>query len=246
MRNLEVILVRPRFPENVGMVARACANMGCDKLTIVKPEIWNLDNSAKTATPAGVAIISNSTIVPTLEEALACCEFSWAATARTGGWRRDIQTPAVMAQCMGPKLLEDKKLALVLGNEKNGLTNNEIIKCTYLVRIPSFGSLSSFNLAQSALILLYECAKMVSILQEKNNRKKITKHNYILQHEKILLETRLKELLIKLHCCHGQNPDYLFIQWHNMLTRMELRRHEFDAWMGFCRQISNFLSKKEK
>lgn len=40
MRNIQVVLVRPRFPENIGMAARACANMGAGALCLVEPELW--------------------------------------------------------------------------------------------------------------------------------------------------------------------------------------------------------------
>lgn len=56
MQNIQVVLVRPRFPENIGMAARACANMGVSHLCLVKPELW--DSSPQ---PPEASVSENST-----------------------------------------------------------------------------------------------------------------------------------------------------------------------------------------
>ena len=38
LQGLEIVLVKTRFPENIGMAARACVNMGCPTLRLVDPE----------------------------------------------------------------------------------------------------------------------------------------------------------------------------------------------------------------
>lgn len=47
---LAVVLVRPKFPENVGAAARACANMGCSRLVVVDPKRWNMKAAQALAT----------------------------------------------------------------------------------------------------------------------------------------------------------------------------------------------------
>ena len=46
--------------------------------------------------------------------------------------------------------------ALVFGREDNGLENDEIQQCTHLLRIPSDDAYRSLNLAQAAMICMYE------------------------------------------------------------------------------------------
>lgn len=245
LKNLNLILSAPRFPENVGMVARACANMGCESLILVNPENWNPEKAVKTATSKGEAILNNLRIAGTLEEALCDSHCSWGATARTGGWRRKLHTPEEAAREIGQACAVGKKVSIVLGNEKSGLSNKEITLCAHLIRIPTFGDLSSLNLAQAALILLYESAKMVKKLHDTENKHKTSLQRGITQGQTFLLERELKQVLRGLNCVQGKNPDYYFLVWHEMLARMNLRRHEFDAWMGLCRQISNLLDKEK-
>ena len=36
--NISIVMVRPRYPENIGAAARAMCNMGIKKLVVVAPE----------------------------------------------------------------------------------------------------------------------------------------------------------------------------------------------------------------
>jgi 23S rRNA (guanosine2251-2'-O)-methyltransferase len=51
----------------------------------------------------------------------------------------------------------DKQLALVLGNEVEGLDERSIILCDQVLEIPMQGNKESFNVAQAAAMALYQC-----------------------------------------------------------------------------------------
>ena len=51
----------------------------------------------------------------------------------------------------------------------------------------------------------------------------------------------LKDMLLRLDCLHGDNPDYFLMPWRRLLARAQVRRHEYDALMGLCRQVRNKL-----
>ena len=53
LQGLEIVLVKTRFPENIGMAARACVNMGCPTLRLVDPERWDREKARPLATPKG-------------------------------------------------------------------------------------------------------------------------------------------------------------------------------------------------
>ncbi len=50
----------------------------------------------------------------------------------------------------------ERPLALVIGNEKHGLSKNYAKVCDSMIRIPMQGSASSLNVASAAAVLLYE------------------------------------------------------------------------------------------
>ena len=50
-----------------------------------------------------------------------------------------------------------------------------------------------------------------------------------------------KAMLLTLDVLHGDNPDYFLLPWRRLFGRAQLRRHEYDALMGLCRQVRNKL-----
>lgn len=241
LQNLNVVLARPRFPENIGMIIRACLNMGCPNIRVVNPENWKPDKILLTATGKGEPFFQKLQIFDSLGEALADRHVAWGATARVGGWRREVWNCDDACGEIARQLANGMKVSLILGNEKSGLSNAEISLCAHLVNIPTYGELSSLNIAQAALIILYECAKMAKKLQKDNSAPNKARQVDL---EKLnLLEGTLKDTLEALGCRKGKNPDYYFMAWHKMLGRLNLRVYEFDIWMGFCRKILRLCKK---
>ena len=54
--------------------------------------------------------------------------------------------------------------------------------------------------------------------------------------EERLMEA-LKDALLRLDVLHGDNPDYFLMPWRRFFARARLRRSEYAAFMGLCRQI---------
>lgn len=234
--DLAVVLVGPRFPENIGMAARACANMGCNDLRLVRPERWDFLKAEPLATAQGIAILKNLRIHDLLAAAIADCESAWATSARCGSQRGKPQPPEIAAQeiaaCAG-------KTALVFGPEDRGLTNAELDQCQRLIRIRTAPGASSLNLAQAVLIVLYECAKTAARKQADRAtvRKRITVGEWQ------LLASQFRQILGDLDCMAGRSPERYFQQWAAILKHGELSRQEYDTLMGFCRQVLNKLGR---
>jgi len=55
-----------------------------------------------------------------------------------------------------PKLLAEEKLAIVLGSEGDGLTNNTIADCDYTVRIPMYHDVDSLNVAAASAVAFWQ------------------------------------------------------------------------------------------
>ena len=57
---VKIVLVRPVYPENVGLVARAMANFDCCELAIVRPEcIWK-SGIAKSRAMHGMQVLTKA------------------------------------------------------------------------------------------------------------------------------------------------------------------------------------------
>ncbi len=154
--SIRVVLVSPLYAGNIGSVCRAMANMGLSKLYVVNPRVEDADwpNAEKMAVHAS-GILENMKIVKTFEEAVSDCTAVAGATARDGLYRQHVK----LAREIAPELLHiagHGEIALVFGREDNGLENEEVQLCTHLIRIPSAPDYRSINLAQAAMICMYE------------------------------------------------------------------------------------------
>ena len=237
---VRVVLVKTRFPENIGMAARACANMGCPALHLVEPERWIREKAVPLATPKGVPVLDDIHIHTTLSDAVCDANLVVGTTARTGGWRREIISPRQASTEIAEALSRDEKIAVVFGPEDRGLDNAEITACQRLVTIPTDGEASSLNLAQSVLLVLYEFANAV---RDKGKNISTPHAASMTAGEMARFFDAFKAMLLQLDCLHGDNPDYFFLPWQRFFSRAGLRRHEYDALMGLCRQVHSKLRK---
>ena len=232
--DLTVVLVGTRFPENVGMAARACANMGCPNLILVAPELWIPEKARPLATAKGEAVLESLRIVDTLAQALAEQVLVIGATARVGGWRRNLLTPEDAAAEIAPLLEEHAPVALVFGPEDRGLNNDELEHCHRLVTIPTAGA-SSLNLAQAVLLLLYACLRASPAPARTADPGPLSRR---VNHAELeLVYAAIRDTLLDIDYLHADNPDYFLMPVRRFLGKAALRRHEMDMLLGICRQI---------
>ena len=247
---LTVVLVRPRLPENIGMAARACANMGVRNLILIEAERWEYDKAAPLATGKGLEILDSVCIMPSLAEALAQHTLALGTTARTGGWRSNSMPPrraatAIAAHCREAQ--ENASVALVFGPEDRGLENTEIALCTHLVTIPTVPEASSLNLAQAILILLYECftASLDHAYHPERTPKGRKNSRMATIEEQEMLFASLESTLSHIRFLPKDNPEWSMQALRHFVRRAVLQRHEFDLFMGMCRHIMHAAPKND-
>jgi TrmH RNA methyltransferase len=70
--------------------------------------------------------------------------------------RRIRDLPGMVKDWQTRSGAERPGIALVLGNEENGLPQNVKDNCTYLLRVPGTGNIESLNVSQAAALFLHE------------------------------------------------------------------------------------------
>ena len=151
---IRVVLVQPTHPGNIGAAARAMANMGVAELVLVQPR--DFPSLEATARAAGADhILDNAVVVDDLDQAIADCALVIGASARprTIQWP---QLPPAKAMKKAAQTARHARTALLFGRESRGLTNHELERCHYLVRIPVDPAFPSLNIAAAVMVLLYE------------------------------------------------------------------------------------------
>lgn len=154
LNSISIVLVRPRFPENIGSVARAMKNMGLHRLMIVNGCSPFHMNAYKLASGAE-DILERAEEYMELEEAISEMGCVVGTTSRRGRERFPLFTPRELAEKI-LSLSQENSVGLVFGSEKEGLTNEELSLCHLYGRIPTSVTFPSLNLAQAVMIFCYE------------------------------------------------------------------------------------------
>jgi tRNA (cytidine32/uridine32-2'-O)-methyltransferase len=152
-RNIRFVLVRPSHPGNIGAAARAIRTMGFMRLHLVAPHRY--PHADATALAAGAEdVLANIVVTDTLIEAIADCTLVLGCTAR----QRKVALEELAPRAAAARALDADggEVAIVFGNERTGLENDELMSCHAAVHIPSAEDFPSLNLAQAVQVLAYE------------------------------------------------------------------------------------------
>ncbi|MFW5489010.1 MAG: RNA methyltransferase [Desulfovibrio sp.] len=242
--NISVVLVRTKYPENIGSVARACLNMGVSDIILVDPQNFDQDKAAPLATVHAKHILQSATIVPNLDTALADFQSTYGTTARMGGWRKGVLTPDKAALEMAEKLASGERIALVFGPEDKGLTNEETTTCGRLINIPTSQEGTSLNLSQAVLILLYEAFRAFHGHHQQPGNS--TSSRQATHQEQETLFSAIQDALLAIDFLKSDNPDYWMLPVRRFFQRFSLKRHEYNLLMGICRQVKWMAGKRDK
>lgn len=155
---LDIVLVSPRNPLNIGAVARAMANFGFAHLTVAAPYAPNW-REAKSAVGAP-ELLAGAREAATVADAVAQCTFVVGTGTLT---YRKPEQEVLQLQDLAPRMqravASGGRAALVFGPEKHGLTRDDLAWCHALVEIPTDPRQPSMNLGQAAAVCLYELAR---------------------------------------------------------------------------------------
>ena len=229
---LSVICIRPQGSANVGAIARVMANFGLDDLYLVAPEC-PIDAQSYRMACHGDGVLRRARVVDALEPLLP----SFRGLIGTCG-RIDSSafgtplSPAAAAAAVRPPAVRDP-LAVVLGPEDHGLSNEELKLCRWIVRIPTASRYASLNIAQAAAILLYElCARPGSETPAAPRFRPAT------DAEMEAFYRHLRELLLDVGFLHADNPERIMFTLRRLLGRSGPDRRELKILRGIVRQAA--------
>jgi tRNA (cytidine32/uridine32-2'-O)-methyltransferase len=152
--SLRFVLVRTSHPGNIGAAARAIRTMGFTRLVLVAPRDY--PHPEATALAVGATdVLDGIIVVPTLIEAIADCTLVLGCTAR----RRGVPLAELSPREAASRVVAaagKSEIAIVFGNERTGLENDELKLCHAAVHIPSDPEFPSLNLAQAVQVVAYE------------------------------------------------------------------------------------------
>ena len=150
-----IILDHPDESRNIGAACRAMANNDICELRIVgNRQDYDIEHIHVLAIHAG-AIFDNAKFYSSIKEASADCVICAGTTRRRGKKRGKLMLPEEFAAHIDGTTEQGAKVAVVFGNERTGLTDEQLEQCTCGVTIPSSEGFGSLNLSHAVQIICY-------------------------------------------------------------------------------------------
>ncbi|MCK6555086.1 TrmJ/YjtD family RNA methyltransferase [Candidatus Binatia bacterium] len=233
LRNIRVVLVRPRGAANVGAAARAMKNMGLTELVLVAPRLGGRLPAAAMAVHAADVLAGRRTVA-TLHEAVADCGLVVGTTRRDGPYRAGAEEPRRAA----PRWLaaaERNRVALVFGPEDHGLSNDDLAVCHQLTAIPADAAYASLNLAQAVMLCCYELFLAANGGAEAVSPPELATADRVEQ-----AMTHLRAAFLSIGFLHRDNPDHIMFAFRRMFGRAGLDERDVRILLGLARQIEWF------
>jgi len=242
------VLHRPSSAENIGAVARALCNFGLRHLAIVAPPSWGgaarsgegrsggedvllrARRTARRATP----LLLGAAVAGDLAAALAGSTWACGTSSRPVEGRPRL-TPRELAAEVGRRSLAGP-VAVVLGEERRGLSDAELTLCQAVCTIPTDPGYDSMNLAQAAAVLAYELALGGGAAPPQPSAGEPARHATV----EALFAT-LSALLSQAGYLNPQNPEAILAEWRQLLGRAEPTQREAELLTAGLRALSRKL-----
>lgn len=151
-----IILARPEKAENIGLVARNMKNTGFENLRIVN--LSTLDHRAYFTAVHAKEILENARFHPDISEATADLDIVFAATSKRRKNFASLSLDEAMTKMLSFPL--STRMGLLFGNERTGLSSEELRYSNFRYTIPQASKQPSYNLASAVLITLFHVFRL--------------------------------------------------------------------------------------
>ncbi|MFI5181544.1 MAG: RNA methyltransferase [Thermoanaerobaculia bacterium] len=231
---LVAVLVRTHSPGNLGAAARAAKNFGAE-LILIDPKVDPLHPDAVAYASGAEEMLRRkdlSTDWCALREGVSSIV---ALSSLRGRVTRGLP-PATTFAAIRRDLRAGRRVALVFGPERSGLSTEELRECDARIRIPTSPSFPSLNLAQAvAIALAFSLSLPVSIPLEAPRRRRgrvsleeVTATSKELSFLKISLRSALAAAG---YAGLGRNA-HVVAELESSLLRAGLTAREVALWLG--------------
>lgn len=238
------VLVEPSHPGNVGAAARALKTMGFSRLVLVAPRVPQVQRDPEAIAMASGAddVLAAAHIVPTLADALAGTQWSLALTARTREYGPPPGAPREAVRDACRQVSAHGDIALVFGNERTGLSNDDVERCSALAHIPANPAYSSLNLAQAVQVLAYELRLAylsgTEAMASAPSLSAVPAPSPLATSDDIeRMYVHLEHALVTLGFLDPANPKKLMSRLRRLFARSGLEREEVNIVRGIAKHI---------
>ena len=175
LSDIVIILSRVADSGNTGAVCRAMKNMSLSRLRIVSPQTQLDEKTIVSRAIHAVDVWENAEFYDSLAKAAKDCSLLIGTTRRRGRKRKSI---TIDPHNLAEKLVNQYankgfkgSVAIVFGNERTGLNDEELNLCNIASHIPVSDDFPSLNLSHAVQIYAYELFLAFSRLENDKDAK---------------------------------------------------------------------------
>jgi tRNA/rRNA methyltransferase len=225
-----VVLVAPRNPLNIGAAARAMSNFGFLRMRVVNP--YDVAYAEAKSAVNAAAVLAASEQFATVAEAIADCSL---VVGTTAVGHRVLLHPLRRLEYAGKEIREHTpagQVALLFGSEKFGLSNEDMARCHWLMRIPTRDEHQSMNLGQAVAVSLYELVRNEEVAAHGPAPVRAARAEDVDRIADLLVETMEHSGYLKDPTRESGEQKI-----RRLVRRMEMRDADAVMWLGMLRQI---------
>jgi tRNA/rRNA methyltransferase len=149
--------------------------------------------------------------------------------------RRDLPHPAYTPRQAAPELLamaQSGPIAVVFGSETFGLSNEQLMKCRWLLNIPSNPDYASLNLGAAVQVLAYE---LRCTLEDQLLDLPVFELAPHAAAEGLLME--MEKTLVEIGFLDPANPKRLMPRLRRFFAKAGLEKEEVAIWRGILNAV---------
>jgi tRNA/rRNA methyltransferase len=235
-RQLTVVLHQTRSPDNLGAVARVMANFGFSRLILSDPATYAFRGAERLAVK-GEGVLEGMAVARDLPEALTECVYAVGTTSRTQLRGRTSLTPEEAVRRLAQESARGR-VALVLGGEQRGLSDEELAHCADVLVIPTSEVQPSMNLAQAAAVLLYLCGREGAQAPTSEAAEPGARMGTL-----NALGQRMQEVLLSAQFLNPQAPEHVLHELERTLLRAQLSQREAELWLTAFKHLERAVKR---
>ncbi|MHA1302271.1 MAG: RNA methyltransferase [Candidatus Heimdallarchaeaceae archaeon] len=232
--NYYVILVSPQIEGNIGAIARLCNNYNVNKLVLIAPQADYLSDETRARAKHAINYLEEAEVYPSLDAIRDKFDFLIATSAKAGE-KYNVYRQPIFPWQLKEIATTSAKIGLVFGREDQGLLNEELRKCDFVVNIPIPGNHKVLNLSHAVAIVLHEVWKLRSNIEE------VKKERLSTNQERQLLFNEFSTIVDKLNYEEHRKP--ILKQTFKVLINRSFASHEeIHALIGLFKSIKKTIN----
>ena len=154
---LHVVMVGTQHPGNLGAVCRSLLNHGFNSLRLVQPVCHPNDIEARNRAKHAGKILDSCQIYDSLDDAVHDCSLVVGTSGKREIGNKTQKRHFIYPWEFSERIYDvDQSIALVFGEEGKGLSIDDLLRCDYLVTLPTWEGYPITNLSHAVHTLTYE------------------------------------------------------------------------------------------